>query len=66
MSGILRRGFLIGAGSLITTAFVARARAHICSEHGPLLVVPTKAEETLFAYAPPDGAHSGWLLSLGP
>ncbi|MEK0082322.1 hypothetical protein [Benzoatithermus flavus] len=61
-----RRGFLIGMGGLITSAFVGRAKAHIRARRGPLLVAPAKAEETLFAYPPIPEMGNGWILTLGP
>ena len=47
---ISRRSFLLGLGSLVTTSFVARARAHVRESGGPLLLQPKKADETLYLY----------------
>jgi hypothetical protein len=58
-----RRGFLIGAGSLLTTAFVNDARSFIRTTGRPLLAPPKQALQTLYFY---DGADDGsYLLSLG-
>src|SRR4051794_2689178 len=45
-----RRGFLIGAGRLLTTAFVADARSFIRINSRPLLASPTQVAETLYWY----------------
>jgi hypothetical protein len=42
-----RRGFLIGAGSLLTTAFVKDARSFIGASGRPLLVPPKQVLQTL-------------------
>jgi hypothetical protein len=58
-----RRGFLIGAGSLLTTAFVKDARSFIRTTGRPLLAPPAQALQTLYWY---DGvSDAGYLLSLG-
>jgi hypothetical protein len=58
-----RRGFLIGAGSLLTTAFVKDARSFIRTTGRPLLAPPAQALQTLYWY---DGAvDDSYLLSLG-
>jgi hypothetical protein len=57
-----RRGFLIGVGSLLTTAFVKDARSFIRTTGRPLLAPPTQALQTLYWYAD-DG--DGYILSLG-
>ena len=64
---ISRRSFLIGFGSLVTSAFVARAQAHVRESRAPLLLDPGKAEETLYLYDHV-GADTGnaWQISLGP
>ena len=62
-----RRQFLIGAaGSLLTTAFVRRAKVFSLRNYEPLLTPPVrKAEETLFINS---GFRddASWRLSLGP
>jgi len=58
-----RRGFLIGAGSLLTAAFVADARSFIRRTSRPLLASPTQVTQTLHWY---DCADDGYLLTLGP
>src|SRR5262245_6508914 len=57
-----RRGFLIGVGSLLTTAFVADARSVIRTTGRPLLTPPKQVARTLFWY---DSAEDGYLLTLG-
>ena len=47
---ISRRSFLLGIGSLVTSSFIARARAHVRESGGPLLLPPKRAEETLYLY----------------
>jgi hypothetical protein len=56
---ISHRSFLLGIGSLVTTSFVARARAHVRERGTPLLLHPKRAEETLYLY-------EGFGLSDGP
>jgi hypothetical protein len=65
-----RRGFLIGAGGLLTAAFVRRATA-FSRKVGEPLVLPTarKPEETLYIYAQdsdPKAWVGRWRVSLGP
>ena len=57
-----RRGFLIGAGTLLTTAFVADARSFIRRTGQPLLALPAQVAQTLCWY---DSAENGYLLTLG-
>jgi hypothetical protein len=57
-----RRGFLIGAGALLTTAFVADARSFIRINGRPLLARPTQVAETLYWY---DNGDDSYLLTLG-
>jgi hypothetical protein len=45
-----RRGFLIGAGSLLTAAFVADARSFVRRTSRPLLASPTQVAQTLHWY----------------
>jgi hypothetical protein len=62
-----RRQFLIGAaGSLLTSAFVRKAKVFSLRNDEPLLTPPVrKAEETLFINSGFRGDAS-WRLSLGP
>ena len=46
-----RRGFLIGAGSLLTSAFVAGARSFIRRTSRPLLAAPTQVAQALDWYS---------------
>ena len=57
-----RRGFLIGAGSLLTTAFVKDARSFIRTNGRPLLAPPAQVVQTIYWY---DRADDGHLLTLG-
>jgi hypothetical protein len=59
-----RRGFLIGAGSLLTTAFVADARSFIRRNNRPLLASPAQVTETL--YWCHNDIDDTYQLSLGP
>jgi hypothetical protein len=67
---ISRRSFLLGIGSLVTTSFVARARAHVRESGSPLLLQPNRAEETLYLYEGFDCSDEPWAtkyrVSLGP
>ena len=45
-----RRGFLIGAGSLLTTAFVSDARSFIRRTSQPLLASPAEVAQTMYWY----------------
>ena len=56
---VSRRFFMIGAGALITSAFVSRAVAHAERTSQPLLITPDRLEGDLFVYG--DGR-----ISLGP
>jgi hypothetical protein len=47
-----RRGFLIGAGSLLTAAFVTEAQAFVRQAAKPLLAEQVKAQHTLYWYLP--------------
>jgi hypothetical protein len=64
-----RRGFLIGAGSLLTTAFVKDAQSFIRAKGRPLLVPPKQVLQTLYWYDnfddEGDTVSGGYLLSLG-
>jgi hypothetical protein len=57
-----RREFLIGAGSLLTTAFIKDARSFIRTTGRPLLAPPAQALQTLYWH---DDDGSGYPLSLG-
>jgi hypothetical protein len=58
-----RRGFLIGAGSLLTAAFVTDARSFIRRTSRPLLASPTEVAQTLHWYHDGDDTFH---LSVGP
>jgi hypothetical protein len=58
-----RRGFLIGAGAMLTTAFVKDARSFIHRNSQPLLTSPPQVVETMYWCEIPD---EGYQLSLGP
>ena len=58
-----RRGFLIGAGAVLTTAFVKDARSFIHRNHQPLLSSPSQVVETMYWHEIPD---EGYQLTLGP
>src|SRR5215472_16209259 len=57
-----RRGFLIGAGSLLTAAFVKDARSFIRTTGRPLLAPPKQALQTLYWYGDYDGGDDGYTL----
>jgi len=67
---ISRRSFLLGLGSLVTTAFAARAKAHALAEGVPLLLDPGHTEKTLHLFGVPDFTEgeltNRWQVSLGP
>jgi hypothetical protein len=58
-----RRGFLIGVGAMLTTAFVKDARSFIHRNSQPLLTSPPQVVETMYWYEIPD---EGYQLTLGP
>jgi hypothetical protein len=58
-----RRGFLIGAGAVLTTAFVKDARSFIHRTDQPLLTSPSQVVETMYWHEIPD---EGYQLTLGP
>jgi hypothetical protein len=58
-----RRGFLIGAGAVLTTAFVKDARSFIRRTSQPLLASPSQTVETMYWHEIPD---KGYQLTLGP
>jgi hypothetical protein len=49
-----RRGFLIGAGAMLTTAFVKDAREFVHTTGKPLLVRQSEVRHTLYWYLPKD------------
>jgi hypothetical protein len=57
-----RRGFLIGAGSLLTTAFVSDARSFIRRTSQPLLASPPQVDQIMYWY---DVEADGYQLTLG-
>ena len=62
-----RRKFLIGVGGLLTAAFVGQARTFARRTGAPLILEPTKAEETLYVYDQSGWSDDGkWRVSLGP
>ena len=58
-----RRGFLIGVGAMLTTAFVKDARSFIHRNNQPLLTSPSQVVETMYWHEIPD---EGYQLTLGP
>ena len=58
-----RRGFLVGAGAVLTTAFVKDARSFIHRASQPLLASPSQVVETMYWHEIPD---EGYQLTLGP
>ena len=58
-----RRGFLIGAGAVLTTAFVKDARSFIHRNNQPLLSSPSQVVKTMYWHEIPD---EGYQLTLGP
>src|SRR4051794_27522669 len=58
-----RRGFLIGVGAVLTTAFVNDARSFIHQTSQPLLASPSEVIETMYWHEIPD---EGYQLRLGP
>lgn len=60
---LTRRGFLIGAGGLLTVAFAKDAHSFIRRTGQPLLAPPVEVAETMYWY---DGGEQGYLLTIGP
>jgi hypothetical protein len=58
-----RRGFLIGAGAVLTTAFVRDARSFIDRNNRPLMASLSRTVETMYWHEIPD---EGYQLTLGP
>jgi hypothetical protein len=52
-----RRGFLIGAGAVLTTAFVKDARSFIHRNNQPLLAAPSQVAETMYWCEIPDEGY---------
>ena len=62
-----RRSFLLGAGGLLTTAFVTRVQRHVRETARPLLLDPGSTDETLYLYDQQSWSdRNKWRLSLGP
>ena len=59
-----RRGFLIGAGALLTTAFVKDARSFIRQTGQPLLAKPKQVAQTLYWWE--NEVEGYYQLTLGP
>jgi len=59
-----RRGFLIGAGSLLTAAFVLDAREFVDATGKPLLVKQSEARHMLYWYMP-EGSNAPLLCLNG-
>ena len=60
-----RRGFLIGAGSLLTAAFVSDARSfHLQDEPAPAGIA-ARIAQTLYWYDGADEPEDGYTLTLG-
>ncbi|GLS37237.1 hypothetical protein GCM10010869_28300 [Mesorhizobium tianshanense] len=60
---LTRRGFLIGAGGLLTAAFAKDAQSFISRTGQPLLASPAEVAETMYWY---EGGEQGYLLTIGP
>ena len=60
-----RRGFLIGAGSLLTAAFVSDARSFIRRTNQPLLASPKQIAQTLHWSDGGAEPEDGYTLTLG-
>jgi hypothetical protein len=60
-----RRGFIIGAGSLLTAAFVSDARSFIRRTSQPLLASPQQIAQTLYWYDGGAEPKDGYTLTLG-
>ena len=62
-----RRGILIGAGAVVTGAFVKKATAFSRTTGEPLILPPAKRpEETLYIYRQESDDGGDWRVSLGP
>ncbi len=60
-----RRGFLIGVGAALTTAFVKDAQEFVHATGKPLLVKQSEARDTLYWYLPED-SNAPLLCLDGP
>lgn len=58
-----RRGFLVGAGAVLTMAFVKDARSFVHRNNQRLLTSPSQVVETVYWCELPD---EGYQLTLGP
>src|SRR5262245_66595868 len=58
-----RRGFLIGAGAVLTAADVKDARSFVHQTNQPMLASPPQVAETMYWHEIPD---EGYQLTLGP
>ena len=65
---ISRRSFLLGIGSIVTSAFVTRAKAHLLETRKPLLIRPDRSETKLYLYegVSDDPLGGKYRVSLGP
>ena len=57
---ISRRLFLLGAGSVVSSAFISRATAHILHTGQPLLLKPPKVERIIHATDGSSWSLEGW------
>jgi hypothetical protein len=58
---LTRRGFFIGAGGLLTAAFIRKATAFSRSTGEPLILpIAKRPEETLYIYENPEGSFHGY------
>jgi len=60
-----RRGFLIGAGAVLTTAFVAKAQSFVRETQTPLLTPPSDVRQTLYWYVPKGSEAPNWHMPEG-
>lgn len=60
---LTRRGFLVGAGGLLTAAFAKDAQSFIRRTGRPLLASPAEVAEIMYWY---EGGEQGYLLTIGP
>jgi hypothetical protein len=61
MTGVSRRGLLVGTGVLLTTAFIAEARAAFAQTGRLLLPRPRQAETKIYVHL----SQRGWI-TVGP
>lgn len=62
---LTRRGFLIGAGSLITATYVSDAKYHMLDTGEPLIAQPLNPQRIIHAYPDMGDTDGSSLLSLG-